>query len=168
MAADSIDLKLCRRLADLEYEKTVLEEKAKRVQKSIEALWERIYPMLVGRKSQPLEDGVRLQPKRSLLCTKRGGVDARLAVQALKDAGLDWLCREDYETGKLKEHVISLDEERKAEGDVPEDINDILPEALRPIFRVMEKNSVVVYGVKSRAKAAVAAEERSDENDGQE
>ena len=157
--AASVDLGLCRELARLEYEKTVLEERAKRIGKRIEQLWKRVYPMLLGRSSQPLENGVRLQPKRSLACNKRSGVDSRVAVAALKECGLDWLVSEGYESKKLKEYITGLDKEAQEHGEIPSDISDILPEKLRALFSIFERHSVVCYGVKPRAKAAVAAEE---------
>jgi len=167
--AGSVDLALCRELADLEKEKTLLEEREKLVKKKIEALWSRLYPQLVGRKAQHLEDGIRLQPKRSILVSKKKGISTEEAVEALRASDdLSWLIREDYQSGKLREHVAELDKAAQEAGDIPDTPSDLLPEELAPYFQVLEKTAVVVYGVKQKAKAIVAAEEkRKDEDRGE-
>ena len=163
---DSVNLNLCRELADLEREKAFLEEKTKLVKAEIEKLNYLVYPQLVGRKSQNLEDGIRLQPKRSLLISKRAGVSTQKAVEALQASeDLAWLVREDYQSGKLREHIKELDKAAMEAGEVPEKISDLLPEELNDIFQIIEKKSVVVYGVKNIAKAEVMAEERRKEVD---
>jgi len=163
--AGSVDLTLCRELADLEEEKESLDLKKKRINKQIASIWERLYPQLVGRKCQNLEDGVRVQPKRSLLVNKRSGVSTEEVVAALKQTDFDWLVREDYESGKLKEHIGELDAAAVESGDIPDKISDLLPPELAPFFSVYEKKACVVVGVKAKAKTHLAKEERRKEVD---
>lgn len=164
--AGTVDLNTCRALATLEREKQVLEEKTKLVEAKIRRIWKIIYPQLVGRKSQHLEGGVRLQPKRSLLVSKRAGVSTEEVVAALKkNDEFSWVVRENYQPGKLKEFVGERDRAAMEAGDIPDKISDLLPPELAPYFQIIEKNSVVVYGVKSQAKADVAAELKQKESE---
>ena len=166
--AKTVDLALCRELVELTREQALLEEKAKLIGKEISAINTRLYPQLVGRKSQSLEGGAYVMPKRSVLVSKRGGVSTEEAVATLKrNDDLAWLVREDYQPGKLREFVNEQDKAAIDAGDPPDTPSELLPEDLRSCFQVIEKTSVTVGGgIKARAKADATAERRKEVDSG--
>lgn len=148
-----VDISRCDQLVKLERSKARLEEELKKTNKDIEALWEPILSDITraGLKNVSLKSGERLQPFRTLRCTKRGGADTRAAVDALKNAGLDWMCTEAYSVGSMKEYLKVQEDELKEAGEIPDNVNSLLPESVRPFFTITELNKIVVYGAKANA-----------------
>lgn len=144
----AIDLSLCHKLVELERKRKALERELKETKKGIADLHRPILQEMAraGLRNISLEDGARLQPTRSVECGKKGDVDMRAAVQALRDIGWGWIVEERYGPSKLKEHLKGLEAEMVESGDVPDDISAVLPEELRPYFRVAEVNKITVYG----------------------
>lgn len=162
--AQTVDLTLCRELVELTKQQTLLEEKAKLIGKAIEGINKRLYPQLVGRKSQALEGAVYVMPKRSILVSKRKEVSTEEIVEALRNNDdLAWLVRDDYQAGKLREYIGEQDKAAIQAGEPPDSPSDLLPEDLRPFFTIFEKLSVTVGGgVKARAKVAAAIDHRKE------
>ena len=92
-----------------------------------------------------MNDGVSLIPRVDLFCNKRSGVPTRFAVQALQESNLEWLVEQGYSTGKLKEWI----KEQLAERGGDASPNDLLPEKMKEVFNVYERQTVVVRGAGS-------------------
>lgn len=158
----NVDMARCHRLVELERNKARLEEDLKTTKKEIESLWDPIISDMLqaGLRSIPLTDGEVLTCRRFVFCAKKAGVPKAAAIHALESAGLGHMCQPDYSAAMVKDLVKEADDQLRAEGKIPSDMNELLPEALRPVFNASDLTRVVVTGAKANARLAPKSQDK--------
>ena len=141
-----MNMTLCRQLVALDLEIQEAEAKLKDLKAGRKVMEGAVLDEWV--KEQPrnvaLAEGPTLTMRRDIHISKRGGVSSESLVEALKEAGLEWITNETYSAARLKAYVKEQEREAEEERNEPVNPEDILPDAVKALVSVHESNKIVV------------------------